>query len=105
MNPALRDTVSIVGVGETEVSRHSGRSETHLAMEATLKALEDCGLTTGDIDAVARFGINGSITEATLTASLGITDIQYTALGNMGGSDSHLVLLQALMMVHAGAKA
>ena len=44
-------------------------------------------------------------TEATLTANLGITDIRYTALGNMGGSDSHLVIQHAVMMVQAGANA
>ena len=105
MKAALRDAAAIVGVGETEVSRHSGRTESQLAMEAAVKALDDCGLTPADIDGIARFGINGSITEATLASSLGIPDIHYTALGNMGGSDSHLVIQHAAMMIHAGAKA
>jgi acetyl-CoA acetyltransferase len=40
-----------------------------------------------------------------LAANLGIPDIKYTALGNMGGSDSHLVIQQAAMMVQTGARA
>src|SRR5687767_9309889 len=105
MKPSLRNQSAIVGVGETEVSRHSGRSETQLAVEAIVKALDDCGLTASDIEGAARFGINGGITEATLASNLGITDIQYTALGNMGGSNSHLIIQHAVMMVEAGAKA
>jgi acetyl-CoA acetyltransferase len=105
MKASFRDRTAIVGVGETEVSRNSGRTETQLAVEAAVKALDDCGLTAKDIDAVARFGINAPITEATLAANLGIPDIKYTALGNMGGSDSHLIIQHAAMMIEAGAQA
>ena len=35
---------SIVGLGQTEFSKNSGRSELRLAMEAILAAIEDAGL-------------------------------------------------------------
>ena len=46
----IKDKCAIVGVGETEFSKDSGRSETMLACEAITKAVEDAGLSLKDID-------------------------------------------------------
>src|ERR1700728_989843 len=46
----LRDKTAIVGIGATEFSKNSGRSELRLAVEAVLSALDDAGLTVGEVD-------------------------------------------------------
>ncbi len=52
-----RDQVAIVGVGTTEFSRDSGRSELALVVEACQKnAIRDAGLTKHDID-----GLSGDV--------------------------------------------
>src|SRR5262245_53533715 len=48
----FRDRVCIVGVGHTEISRHSGRSDVQLAVEACLRALADAGLKAAEIDGI-----------------------------------------------------
>ena len=46
----LRDKYCIVGVGETEYSRGSGRSTRAMAVEAIRKAILDAGLKASDVD-------------------------------------------------------
>jgi acetyl-CoA acetyltransferase len=45
---------AIVGIGATEFSKNSGRSELQLACEAVVAALKDCGLKPDDVDAETR---------------------------------------------------
>ncbi|MFQ5874132.1 MAG: lipid-transfer protein, partial [Dehalococcoidia bacterium] len=52
---SIKDRCAIVGIGETEYSRDSGRSELSLAAEASSKAIEDAGLKPRDIDGIVRF--------------------------------------------------
>ena len=46
----LKDKAAIVGIGATEFSKDSGRSELRLAVEAISQALEDAGLRPEDVD-------------------------------------------------------
>jgi acetyl-CoA acetyltransferase len=46
---------AIVGVGQTEFSKNSGRSELQLAAEAVKAAIDDAGLTPADIDGLVTF--------------------------------------------------
>ena len=46
----LKDQAAIVGIGHTEYSRDSGRSEMSLAVEAIRNAIVDAGLKPTDID-------------------------------------------------------
>jgi acetyl-CoA acetyltransferase len=48
----LRDKVAVVGIGETEYLRDSGRRPRELIIEAVQKALDDCKLSPGDIDGI-----------------------------------------------------
>jgi acetyl-CoA acetyltransferase len=48
----FRDRVCIAGVGYTEFSRHSGRSDLQLAFEACRNALHDAGLEPAAIDGI-----------------------------------------------------
>jgi acetyl-CoA acetyltransferase len=50
----VRDKTAIVGIGQTEFSRNSGRPEQSLAAEAILAAIQDAGLTPAEIDGMVR---------------------------------------------------
>src|SRR6187549_679124 len=49
-----RDRCAIVGIGQTDYSRNSGRSDLTLATQAALAAIADAGLTPADIDGIVR---------------------------------------------------
>jgi acetyl-CoA acetyltransferase len=51
----IKPKTAIVGIGQTEYSWASGRSETALAVEAILNALEDAGLSVADVDGLVHF--------------------------------------------------
>ncbi len=46
---------AIVGIGATEFSKNSGRSELQLAGEAVLAAIADAGLQPSDVDGLTTF--------------------------------------------------
>lgn len=46
---------AIVGIGATEFSKNSGRSEIQLAEECVLDALNDAGINPHDVDGMSNF--------------------------------------------------
>ena len=48
-------TAAIAGIGATEFSKDSGRSELRLAVEAAAGALADAGLGPADVDGLVTF--------------------------------------------------
>lgn len=51
---------AIIGIGATEFSKNSGRSEMQLACEATLAALQDAGIQGADVDGMATFSMDNN---------------------------------------------
>src|ERR1700722_12142091 len=51
----LSRKAAIVGIGATDFSKDSGRSELRLAAEAVRDALDDAGLTPADVDGLTTF--------------------------------------------------
>ncbi|MBL7660545.1 lipid-transfer protein, partial [Escherichia coli] len=51
----LSGQAAIVGIGATDFSKNSGRSELRLAAEAVLDALADAGLSPTDVDGLTTF--------------------------------------------------
>lgn len=97
----IKDKCAIVGIGETEYSRDSGRSELSLAVEASTKAIEDAGLKPNNIDGIVRFAVD-STTEEEMIASLGISELTfYDELGYAGSAGGGLVT-HAVMAVATG---
>jgi acetyl-CoA acetyltransferase len=80
----LKDKAVIVGVGHTEYSRDSGRSEMSLAVEAIRSAVEDAGLKPSDIDGIAKFSMDNN-DHAFLAANLGIPALRFFAEAPWGG--------------------
>ena len=81
---AGRDKCAVVGVGQTEFTRDSGRSVLSLATEASLKAIADAGLSPADIDGIVRCEFD-TVTTYSLAATLGATNLRYWADTGPGG--------------------
>lgn len=54
----LSRKAAIVGIGATEFSKDSGRTEMQLACEAVKAALDDAGIKGADIDGMATFSMD-----------------------------------------------
>ncbi len=50
MSAALANRAAIAGIGATEFSKESGRTELQLAVEAVAAALDDAGLPASEVD-------------------------------------------------------
>jgi acetyl-CoA acetyltransferase len=93
----LKDKAAIVGVGHTEYSRDSGRSEMSLAVEAIRNAVADAGLRPSDIDGIAKYSMDNN-DHAHLAANLGIKALRFFADAPWGGGGGPVgsVLLGAM---------
>lgn len=94
-------TASICGIGQTEFSANSGRSEKRLALEAILAAVADAGLEPRDIDGFVRYTWENT-TEAELTTALGLTNVGYYGEVEHGGVNCCGAIAQAAAAIEAG---
>jgi acetyl-CoA acetyltransferase len=99
---SLRHQAAIVGIGQTEFSKASGRSELQLACEATKAALDDAGLSPRDVDGLVTFSMDSS-EEAEVARNLGIPKLTMFARVPYGGGAACGVVMQAGMAVATGA--
>ena len=56
--PTWGGKAAIVGIGQTEFSKHAGRSELQLACESISAALADAGLSPVDVDGLASYTVD-----------------------------------------------
>src|SRR5437867_10486495 len=82
----LRDKYGIVGVGETEYSRSSGRTTRAMAVEAIRKAILDAGLKAADVDGMLDYQGGDSTLANSVASDLGIRFNFYMDV--MGGGSS-----------------
>jgi acetyl-CoA acetyltransferase len=97
----LRGDVAIVGVGETDYSRNSGRSELTLSLQAIQAALKDCGLTPQDVDGLLRWSVDTSA-EAEVASALGIKELAYFGEISQAGNVGAALVANAAAAIHAG---
>ena len=79
-----RDRCAIVGIGATDFSKESGRSDLTLATQAALAAIEDAGLAPADIDGIVRCS-HDTVLQSDLADALGIPCITYWSDVGPGG--------------------
>jgi len=91
----------IVGIGQTEFSKNSGRSELTLACEAIRFALEDAGLAPADVDGMTTFTIDNN-EDVDLVRSLGIENLRFSSRVPHGGGGSTGTLAHAMAAVESG---
>ncbi|WP_405140454.1 acetyl-CoA acetyltransferase [Sphaerisporangium sp. NBC_01403] len=98
----LRDRTALAGVGYTAFSKNSWVSTLTLACEAVLAALDDAGLTAGDVDGIATHRVGDSAAPSLVGPALGIDAPAWYLDQFGGGSVSHSVVGQAALAVAAG---
>jgi acetyl-CoA acetyltransferase len=99
---ALSHDTAIVGIGQTEFSKHSGRSELQLAGEAVAAAVADAGLTPADIDGAVTFAMDVN-DELSVIRCAGIPELRFTARTRGGGGGACATVQLASAAVASGA--
>ncbi|MEB4209776.1 thiolase C-terminal domain-containing protein [Mycobacterium sp. 94-17] len=97
-----RTGAAIAGIGQTEFSKKSGRSELQLACEAVRSALDDAGLTAADVDGLTTF-VQDDNDEFDLMRGLGIANVRWLSRTPHGGGGSAATLQHAAAAVVSGA--
>ncbi|GAA4843633.1 lipid-transfer protein [Saccharopolyspora rosea] len=93
---------AIAGIGATEFSKDSGRSELRLAAEAVRAALDDAGLRPSDVDGMVTFTMDTN-TEVALARELGVPELSFFSRIHYGGGAACATVQQAAMAVATGA--
>ena len=101
MAHALRDKAAISGIGETAYTRGTTKSGLALQLEASLKAIEDAGLSPRDIDGIIPYFPGGGTAED-IVANLGLPDLTLSACIPMGGATFVAAIQTAAMAVATG---
>ena len=96
-----RDKYCIVGVGETEYSRASGRTTRALGAEAIRNAMNDAGLTPDQVDGMLSYHGGDSTPSTSIQYDLGIRPNFYMDCSGGGSSTEALVGL-AIGAIEAG---
>ena len=96
-----RSSAVIVGIGQTEFSKNSGRSELQLACEAIRAALDDCGLTPADVNGMTTFTLDSS-DDVDLVRALGIENLRFSSRVPHGGGGANGTLAHAMAAVDSG---
>jgi len=97
----LSGRTAIAGIGQTEFSKDSGRSELQLACECVKHALDDAGLAPSDVDGLVTFTLDTN-EEMEVGRNLGIDELSVFSQVPYGGGAAAGVVLQAAMAVATG---
>jgi acetyl-CoA acetyltransferase len=98
---SLRNKAAIVGLGATEFSKNSGRSEMQLALEAVTAALADAGINPTEVDGLCTFTMDNN-TEKEVFRNIGGKNLTFFSRVNYGGGGACAPLLHAAMAVATG---
>ena len=98
---AHRDRCAIAGIGATDFSKASGRSELTLATQAILGALDDAGLDRHDVDGL----VHNDYDHAKFTdvaESLRLPNLTYWSMAGPGGCGPAAMVAQAVAAIESG---
>ncbi|MGY1812511.1 lipid-transfer protein [Blastococcus sp. SYSU D00820] len=97
----LSGATAIAGIGATEFSKDSGRSELQLACEAVLAAVADAGLTPADVDGLVTFTADTN-SEIHVARSTGMGELTHFSRVGYGGGAACGTVAQGAMAIAAG---
>jgi acetyl-CoA acetyltransferase len=100
LNPEMN--TAIAGIGATEFSKDSGRSELRLAAEAVRAALDDAALRPVDVDGLVTFTMDTNA-EIAVARELGIPELRFFGTIGYGGGAACATVQHAAMAVITGA--
>jgi acetyl-CoA acetyltransferase len=93
---------AIAGIGATEFSKDSGRSELRLAVEAVRAALDDAGLRPADVQGFVTFTMDSNA-EVAVAREIGCAELTFFSQIGYGGGAACATVQQAAMAVATGA--
>lgn len=96
-----RDQCAVVGIGATDFSKNSHRSDLTLATQAALAAIEDAGLKVTDIDGIVRCS-HDTVYAHDLADSLGVPNMTYWSDVGPGGVAPAAMVGQAVAAIVSG---
>ncbi|WP_030165739.1 MULTISPECIES: lipid-transfer protein [Actinomycetes] len=101
MSSPLSGSAAIVGIGATEFSKDSGRSELQLACEAIVAALSDAGIDPSEVDGLSTYTAetNG---EVLVARNCGLGELKFFSRIGYGGGAACATVQQAAMAVTTG---
>ena len=97
----MRRKYCIVGVGETEYSRGSGRTTRAMDTEAIRNAMNDAGLSPQDVDGMLSYHSGDSIPSTSVMYDLGLRLNFYMDCSG-GGSSSEALIGLAMGAIEVG---
>jgi acetyl-CoA acetyltransferase len=98
---SLSRKAAVVGIGATEFSKSSGRSELQLAAECVRAAVEDAGLSPSDVDGLTTFTMETN-SEINVARTAGLGDLTFFSKIGYGGGAACATIQQAAMAVATG---
>jgi len=97
----LTGKAAIVGIGATEFSKNSGRSEMQLAVEAVTAALADAGIHPSEVDGISTYTMDHN-PEIEVFRLIGGTELKFFSRIHYGGGAACAPVQQAAMAVATG---
>lgn len=97
----ISNKAAIVGIGATEFSKNSGRSEMRLAVEATLSALAEAGIDPAEVDGISTYTMDNN-PEIELFRSIGGRKLKFFSRTHYGGGAACAPIMHAAMAVATG---
>ncbi len=97
----LRDKVAIVGIGATEFSKESGRTEIQLGVEAIEAALAEAGIDSSEVDGMATYTMDNN-PEIELHRLIGGHELKFFARTHYGGGATCAPVLHGTMAIASG---
>ena len=101
MSGGLSGAAAIAGIGTTDFSKNSGRSELRLAAEAVTAAIADAGLTPADVDGLVSFTMDTN-SEIAVARATGIPELSFFSRVHYGGGAACATVQHAAMAVATG---
>tara|TARA_B100001540_G_scaffold43534_1_gene38696 strand:+ start:4029 stop:5219 length:1191 start_codon:yes stop_codon:yes gene_type:complete len=92
---------AIVGIGATEFSKASGRSELQLAAECVIDALTDAGIDPAEVDGISTFKSDNN-PESEVHRIIGGRNLKFFSRVDYGGGAACAVVMQAAMAIATG---
>src|SRR5712692_3550815 len=101
---AIKDKTAIVGIGWTAFTRRSGSTALDLALEASLKATQDAGLSPKQLDGIVTHFHKHMDTASPreMVRGLGMEKCNFEVFNSVGGSWNCSAVMTAASIVHAG---
>ena len=101
MDSTIPGRAAIVGLGATEFSKNSGRTELRLAMEAVLAALADAGIDPKEVDGFSSYSVD-KVPEYEVARLLGAREVTFFSQVPHGGGAACGPVMHAAMAVATG---